>query len=367
VPRVPLLACGVESFEANLEQLRQQLGRRRHHLYRLSTRHLRSPMRIVAPRCGDLEAIDLRATLLGPLGVQARLTAAHRAVGVAVAGVEVEGGFKQGCRLPRAIGIAAGNGLQLRIGSPERGHGGGDQCGIAGIQRHRARQHGHVLGRDRDCASAHYFVYRIQSPVLRRQGIQTRRCAVVGLLSDQRLQLLDELLARRIGNVERLLPGETTIRQRRLRVDQILEAQHQRQRVVEFRGTFVQNGAQLVVGEERAIRLERGGPPQRLQRGLGPPFYLGDRLLRLKASLRVPRTSDGRLPAALQIQLRFNRRGLHLVQVAPAFFPDLRAIHPALAIAGEQHFQRLGEAGLPRPVAPDDDGEARARSPILRR
>lgn len=44
------------------------------------------------------------------------------------------------------------------------------------------------------------------------------------------------------------------------------------------------------------------------------------------------------------------------------FFPDLRAIHPALAVAGEQHFQRLGEAGLPRPVAPDDDGKAGAGS-----
>ena len=140
MPRVPLLARGVEAFEANLEQLRQQLWRRRHHLYRLPTRHLRSPMRIVAPRGGDLEAIDLRAALLGPLGVQARLAAAHRAVGVAVAGVEVKGGFEQGCRLPRAIGIAAGNGFQLRIGGPERGHGGGDQRWLAGIQCCCARQ-----------------------------------------------------------------------------------------------------------------------------------------------------------------------------------------------------------------------------------
>ena len=56
-------------------------------------------------------------------------------------------------------------------------------------------------------------------------------------------------------------------------VKAVLEAQNQRQRVIKFRGTFIEHGAQLVVGQEWSIRLKRIRSPQRLQRGLWLPFF----------------------------------------------------------------------------------------------
>ena len=51
-------------------------------------------MRIVTCSRGDLEPADLGAALLCPLGGEALLAAAHRAVAIAVAGVEGEGGLE---------------------------------------------------------------------------------------------------------------------------------------------------------------------------------------------------------------------------------------------------------------------------------
>lgn len=128
--------------------------------------------------------------------------------------------------------------------------------------------------------------------------------------------MLHQLLARTVREVERLLPRQPRIRERRLCVDEILEAQHQRQRVVEFRGALVQHGAQLVVGEEWAIRLERIHPPQRLQRGLRLPFNLRDYLLRVEIGLCIPRAAHRGATAALQQEL-----GLNGGRVRPSIAP----------------------------------------------
>lgn len=47
------------------------------------------------------------------------------------------------------------------------------------------------------------------------------------------------------------------------------------------------------------------------------------------------------------------------MEIAPAFFPDLRTVRPALAVAREQHLQPFGEARLPGPITTDDDRQAR--------
>ena len=78
--------------------------------------------------------------------------------------------------------------------------------------------------------------------------------------------------SRFVGNVERLLAREPALRKRRLRVDEIFEAQHQRQRVVEFRRSFVQHRAELVVGQERPIGDERVVQPSACSVVFGLPF-----------------------------------------------------------------------------------------------
>ena len=89
-------------------------------------------------------------------------------------------------------------------------------------------------------------------------------------------------------------------------------------------------------------------------------FDLRSCFLRIKLATFVPRTANLDVPASFEEELSLDGGRMRLMQVAPAFLPDPRTIRPAFAVAGEQHFECLGEAGLPGAVSPDDDGEAGA-------
>jgi hypothetical protein len=54
------------------------------------------------------------------------------------------------------------------------------------------------------------------------------------------------------------------------------------------------------------------------------------------------------------------------MEVAPALAPHGSALLPAQAVAGEEDLDPLGEAGLARAVAPDDEREAGARRKLQR-
>ena len=50
------------------------------------------------------------------------------------------------------------------------------------------------------------------------------------------------------------------------------------------------------------------------------------------------------------------------MKVAPSLLPDFGPVGPALAVAGEQDLQSLGEARFSRSIAADHDRQARTRS-----
>ena len=76
----------------------------------------------------------------------------------------------------------------------------------------------------------------------------------------------------------------------------------------------------------------------------------------------VPRAGDRRAALSLEQHFCLDACRMRLMKVAPSFLPDLRSVRPALAVAREQHFQRLGEARFSGAIAADDDRQARARS-----
>jgi hypothetical protein len=145
-----------------------------------------------------------------------------------------------------------------------------------------------------------------------------------------------------------------------LRLHQVFEAEDAGEGVVELRGAFVEKRAQLVVGEERPVGLDRCFPAEGVECRLRLAGDLdgGLRLVERRAlSPLAPERARGLL--ALDEQLGLDVR-LRVMEVAPAFAPDFGALGPAEGVAGHEQLEGLGEAGLAGAVAADDEGEAGA-------
>jgi hypothetical protein len=190
-------------------------------------------------------------------------------------------------------------------------------------------------------------------------------CYLAGAVVVQGLGLVEQELLPDLGLLEGLLARGAGVLQGVLGLGQGVEAQDAVQGVVQLGRALVQQRAQLVVGEEGPVGLQRLGPAEGVERddGLAAELGLGAGLV--EDGLRGP--VAGRAAGAaggafclLQDQLGLEV-GLGVVEVAPAFLPDLRAVLPALAVAGQQQLQAFGEAGLAGAVAADDQGQAGAR------
>ena len=68
----------------------------------------------------------------------------------------------------------------------------------------------------------------------------------------------------------------------------------------------------------------------------------------------------GEARLALHLEPGRNPRVGTLMEVPPSLLPHPCLVRPAQGVAGEQHFERLGEAGLARAVAPGHHGQAGA-------
>ena len=169
-----------------------------------------------------------------------------------------------------------------------------------------------------------------------------------------------------VASFERLLAGAARLLERALRLHQVLEAQDRGERVVELRGPFVEQRAQLVVGEEGAVRAERGRPAERVEVGLRLAVELRGGRRRLEGRLGLPAPRHHARPVLALDEERRAERRRGVVEVAPALAPDGGALLPAQAVASEQHLEGLGEARLARAVAPDDERQAGTRPKLER-
>jgi hypothetical protein len=144
--------------------------------------------------------------------------------------------------------------------------------------------------------------------------------------------------------------------------DEILETQDRGERVEELGRAFLEHRAELVVGEKRTVGRERLLPAELIDGAdlavlgdRGPTYFEGI------ASIPCSSGDQGSL-ASVDEQARLNRCRLRLMQVAPAFFPDLAASRaPSLVVSREQQLEGFGEARLARSVSSYDEGESGAR------
>src|SRR5262249_31513120 len=107
-----------------------------------------------------------------------------------------------------------------------------------------------------------------------------------------------EQAAPRIGSILQCLLAETTgLQEGALGIDEVLEAQDRGEGVVELRRPFIEEGAQLVVGEERSMGAQGRGPAQRREIGRRLAGELGGGLGGFERSPGLPPASyDARFP-----------------------------------------------------------------------
>ena len=146
------------------------------------------------------------------------------------------------------------------------------------------------------------------------------------------------------------------IGEHRLHADQILEPEDLAQRVVKLGRSFLEQRAQLVVGKEWTKRDQRIGPAESLE---GAGFLSGPtHVTWLEARSPEFQARDTETAAlAFDEEVRLQRRAI-VMEVAPAFDPDLGPLLPAVVASGQQILEALGEAGLAGAIASDDEGEA---------
>ncbi len=119
---------------------------------------------------------------------------------------------------------------------------------------------------------------------------------------------------------------------------------------------------ELVVGEERAVVVEGSLPVEDIE-AAGETAGEADLVSDSSSSASGPhhrRASVGSA-SSLEMEPSVYDCALALVEVPPALAPDRRAIGPPEVRAGEEHLEPLGERRLARTVAPDHEGESRAR------
>lgn len=213
-------------------------------------------------------------------------------------------------------------------------------------------------------------------------GVARRQCrgpVQVGLAAPQRRFRLSRarVVARRelfldgcqlvldgLGLVVQLLAGAL---EPLLRGGQTFQPENPGQRVVHVAGPAVEHAAELGVRQERAVG-----------RQISFPAEAGQITARLAGTLhRALRVADvGAMPPAYdrcRARLAILRKPygnlarVGGMEVAPAVPPDLGTSLPAVAVPGQRHLRRLGEAGLSRSVAPHDQRQPGARLELQRR
>ena len=143
-----------------------------------------------------------------------------------------------------------------------------------------------------------------------------------------------------------------------LRVGDPIKAQQHVQLVVKVLGLAAQHPAELVVGQQRPVHLQRSRPTERIR----TVFPLGAVALRprrvtFEVGAGRPVHPDGDRAAILLGQFQLDRRIIAAVQVPPVLRPHLVPVEPTVAFAGQREFERLGDCRLTGAVAPGDHHE----------
>ena len=112
--------------------------------------------------------------------------------------------------------------------------------------------------------------------------------------------------------------------------------------------------------QERPVVGKRDGPPQPLQASPLLPRNLREHRRPGEVRAIWPGPLHHGRPGILHQELRGDLGVVRMVHVPPALAPDRGQLLPPPQLPGEQHLQRLSEAGLPAAVAADDHGQPRA-------
>ena len=154
---------------------------------------------------------------------------------------------------------------------------------------------------------------------------------------------------------------EASLGQRFDRLAERLDAENCGQGVEQIRRAGGVDPAQLVVRQEGPVQVERLLPADAGEIGARLAAVLGGGNGIVEAVALGPGALyGGKARLALHLEPGRNPGGRSLVEVPPSFLPHLCLVRPAQGIAGEQHLERLGEAGLARSVAPGHHSQAGA-------
>jgi hypothetical protein len=320
------------------------------------------------PRVGGLrllrgvpQPLHGRPLLLAPGAVEGALAATDRAVAVAMGGVKGEGQVEELGRITGAGGGRAHGGSESLRRPAHLPHRVRHTSGVRRLEARDRPQHlGLARGHRRRAAGGEDRFHGAEIPVLALDG---RHHAARPLVVNRPQSL--EKATPPFGRVlQGLLTRAAGLLKRALGKDEVLETEDRGKGVVELRGSFVEERAQLVVGKERAMGAQGWGPAERVELGVRPAGEVDCDFGDLEGGTVFPPSRNDAGP-----RLAFHEeRGAHgrrgMMEVPPAVPPDGGALFPAQAVARQEHLQGFGEARFAGAVAPHDEGEARARGQL---